>query len=126
MSLSPNGTLRWYTSCCRTPIGNTPRNYRQSHVGLVQTCLSASGPSVDDSFGPVRMRVNVQSAKDKPPKTSQLGFAVAVLGYLGSLAWSRLSGMSRENPFFDALSGRPRVQPRVLSPSERAELFSAI
>src|SRR5262245_53231763 len=24
MSLSPNGPLRWYASCCNTPIGNTP------------------------------------------------------------------------------------------------------
>ena len=26
MSLSDKGLLRWYASCCRTPIGNTPRD----------------------------------------------------------------------------------------------------
>ena len=115
---------RWYTSCCRTPIGNTPRDYRQSHVGLIHTCLELSGASVDDAFGPVRMRVNVQSAKGPPGKTPRVGFAVVVLRYLGSMAWSRLSGSYRVNPFFIGSGGDPRVEPRVLSPSERAALFS--
>jgi hypothetical protein len=126
MSLSPKGTLRWYTSCCRTPIGNTPRDYRQSHVGLVHSCLELSGASLDSSFGPVRMRVNVQGAKAKPGRNSPFGFAAAVLHYLGSLTWSRLSGKYRVNPFFVGPSGNPRVEPRVLSPSERAALLSAV
>jgi hypothetical protein len=49
MSLSPNGTLRWYTSCCKTAIGNTPRDYKQSHVGLIHSGLELSGSSLDVS-----------------------------------------------------------------------------
>ena len=125
MSLSPKGTLRWYTSCCRTPIGNTPRDYRQSHVGLIHSCLELSGAGVDDSFGPVRMRVNVHGAKGKPDTSPRLAFALAVLRYLSSLAWSRLSGMYRVNPFFGP-GGSPRVEPQVPGPSEKAALFSGV
>jgi len=32
MSLGPRGLLRWYAGCCRTPIGNTPRNPKLSYV----------------------------------------------------------------------------------------------
>jgi hypothetical protein len=32
MSLSPKGLFRWYAGCCRTPIGNTPRDPRLLHV----------------------------------------------------------------------------------------------
>ncbi len=125
MSLSPKGTLRWYTSCCRTPIGNTPRDYRQSHIGLVHTCLERSGDNLDESFGPVRMRVNVNGAKERPPKVSQVGFVLAVLRYLGSVTWSRLSGRFRLNPFFKP-DGSPSMEPLVLSPGERAGLRSAV
>ena len=34
MSLSDKGLLRWYASCCRTPIGNTPRDRSTPYVGI--------------------------------------------------------------------------------------------
>jgi hypothetical protein len=126
MSLSPKGTLRWYTSCCRTPVGNTPRDFRKAHVGLVHSCLESSGTSMDDSFGPVRMRVNLQSAKGKPGNSPPIGFALALLRYLGSMAWSRVSGAYRDNPFFIGPAGTPRVEPRVLSLTERNALFNEV
>ena len=126
MSLSASGTLRWYTSCCRTPVGNTPRNHRHAHVGLIHTCLEASGVSMDDALGPVRMRVNVQSAKAKPAKSSPVGFAAAVLRYLASVTWSGLSGTYRTNPFFIEATGSPKVEPRVLSLTERDALFNVV
>jgi hypothetical protein len=125
MSLSKNGTLRWYTSCCRTPVGNTPRNYRQPHVGLIHSCLTSHGVSMDNSFGPVRMHINVKSAKERPGESPVLGNAAATLRYLGAMAWSRLSGRYRVNPFFES-NGRPRVEPHVLGPTERAALFDVV
>ncbi|KFN43023.1 hypothetical protein N789_10705 [Arenimonas oryziterrae DSM 21050 = YC6267] len=125
MSLSPKGTLRWYTSCCRTPIGNTPRDYRQSHIGLVHTCLERGEASLDESFGPIRMRVNVQGAKAPPPKGSRIGFVFAVLRYLASMTWSRLSGKYRLNPFFKP-DGSPSAEPLVLSPGQRTTLRSDV
>ncbi|MDB5853988.1 MAG: hypothetical protein JWR22_2029 [Herminiimonas sp.] len=125
MSLSRNGTLRWYTSCCHTPVGNTPRDTRLSHLGLVHTCMDFSGVSMDDSFGPVRMYVNGKSATGKPGRSSRVGFFAAILRYLGAVAWSRLSGGYRVNPFFTS-SGRPRVEPRVLSHGERASLVDVV
>jgi hypothetical protein len=42
MSLSDKGMLRWYASCCNTPIGNTSRDFKVSHVGLLHNCLQES------------------------------------------------------------------------------------
>jgi Family of unknown function (DUF6151) len=126
MSLSPTGTLRWYTSCCRTAIGNTPRDYKQSHVGLIHTGLELGGSSLDRAFGPVRMRVNKQGAKGKPERNAPVDFVFAVLRYLGSLTSSRISGKYRINPFLSGPGGQPRSEPHVLSPSERAELLRAV
>lgn len=119
MSLSPNGTLRWYATCCRTPIGNTPRDRKVSHVGLVHSCLGASQTAIEDAFGPIRMRVNVQSAAGAVPANAPLSFAAAIARYLVSMAWTRLSGGYRVNPFFVPATGRPIVEPQVVSKERR-------
>jgi hypothetical protein len=125
MSLSPHGTRRWYTNCCRTPLVSTARIYRQSHLGLIHSCLDVSGLSMDDTFKPVRMHVNVKSAKGKPGKSARLGLIAAMLRYLGAMIWSRLSGRYRINPFFGP-AGRPRFEPQVLGRAEQTTLFGSI
>jgi len=124
MSLSDKGMLRWYASCCNTPIGNTPRDFRLSHVGLVHTCLHDASTNLDEAFGPVRMRVNTQGAKGKP-KTLPLSTFVSVLRFMGSLAGARLSGSYRRTPFFDPQQGTPVVAPRVLTRDERQQLMQS-
>lgn len=122
MSLSPKGMLRWYARCCRTPIGNTTRDLKMAHVGLVHTCLESGDVSLERSFGPVRMRVNSASAAGKTPPNAPLTFASSIARFLAALIWNRMSGGYKDNPFFDVTTGRPIVQPHVVSPAERASL----
>src|SRR5882672_7310701 len=63
MSLGEKGLLRWYAACCRTPIGNTPRDRKISYVGLVSTCLAGAGTSLEESFGPLKIALNTNSAR---------------------------------------------------------------
>ena len=126
MSLTAHGTLRWYADCCRTPIGNTPRDFRTSHVGLIHNCLEHSGIGIDASFGPVKMRVNRKGAKGQPLPNSIITFPAAMVLYLGSLKWSRISGKYRKNPFFDGNTGKPRKEPKVLAAAERERIMSAV
>ena len=126
MSLTEQGIFRWYANCCRTPIGNTPRDRKLSHVGLIHACLRAAGSSLADSFGAVQMRVHRQGAKTSAPAAPVTAFMLAGLRFVGSLAWSRVSGKYRQNPFFDAATGRPRVAPRVLSKAEHERLKTTV
>jgi hypothetical protein len=125
MSLTEHGTLRWYADCCRTPIGNTPRDVKFSHLGLFPACLGSTS-TLDSAFGPVRMRVNRQSAKGRAPAAPVPTFVMALVRYGGLLAWSRISGKYRQNPFFDATTGLPLVPPRVLSKAEHEKLMNAV
>ena len=132
MSLTERGMLRWYARCCNTPIGNTPRDFRVSHVGVVHTCLhdaAASLPggpsSLDGPFGPVRMRVNIKSAKGRP-KAMPLSMIASVLRFLASLARARLDGSYRRTPFFDPTRGTPIVAPKVLGQNERQRVMDAV
>jgi len=125
MSLTENGLLRWYASCCNTPIGNTTRNFKLPYVGLVHNCLEKSGPSLDAAFGPVRMRVNTQSATRGRPSSTPFATLAAVLRLMASIGRARLDGSYRRTPFFDAQRGTPVVASSVISRAERDRLRNA-
>lgn len=111
--LTPKGLLRWYAACCNTAIANTPANFQLSFVGLVADCLAGEQNSLNDAFGPVRMRVFTRHAKGKPkPKTTGLPGGAFRAGRM--IVKSRLNGDYRENPFFSA-TGAPIVTPTVLN-----------
>lgn len=118
--LTGKGLLRWYARCCRTPVGNTLPTYRIPFVGLVRVCLPEDDRSLDESAGPVRMRVNTKSAigQSKPKST---GVAAAVARVLGTLAGAWLDGSFKQTPFFDA-GGAPVVRPEVLAPQTLEKL----
>ncbi len=124
MSLTESGMLRWYASCCNTPIGNTPRNFKMAHVGLVHACLKDPSKALERSFGPVRMRVNTKTAKGEP-KSMPVSTITSVLRFLSSLIRARLDGSYRLTPFFDPNLGTPVTSPKVLTSKERAQVMSA-
>jgi uncharacterized protein DUF6151 len=78
MRLTPTGLLRWYSTCCRTPIGNTPLNPKLSFIGLVHSCLESRERSLDESFGAVASCVNTAGARGTPkPKAVGQGRMMA-------------------------------------------------
>jgi hypothetical protein len=123
MSLSPSGMLRWYASCCNTPIGNTSRDFRMAYVGLSHSCLEKPGSSITEVFGPVRLRSVTKSAKG-PVESSVLANAVGIAGIIASVIGARLSGSCKRTPFFDVANGTPVAVPTVLTPQEREQLYA--
>ena len=121
MSLSPKGLYRWYASCCRTPIGNTPRDPRTAYVGLVRACLDASPDEIERQLGPLTSHVNTQSAT-APVKSSGAGTAWVVAKVGMMLLKARLGGGYKNNPFFDPQLAAPVKPVQVLSLEERKAL----
>lgn len=120
MSLSPGGTLRWYAACCRTPLGNTPRNAKLPYVGLVTACIDADPHTLVAALGPRgRIVLNTASATT-PVRGTPVAFMAGGVRILAGLlrAWLR---RERASPFFDA-DGRPRCEPEVISREQRAAL----
>ena len=124
MSLSDHGLLRWYASCCNTPIGNTPRDFKTPYVGLIETCLKSDSPSLQESFGPVRMVVNTKSARGRV-KSTPVSNLLGMLGLMKSVIGARLAGTYKLNPFFRAETGTPLVRPRELTKAERERFTNA-
>ncbi len=120
MSLSPKGLLRWYASCCRTPLGNTPRDPKVLYAGLVTACFDAAPQAVDAAFGPRgRIVLNTGSAT-APVRATPLALLTGGLRIFAGLIGARLRS-ERTSPFFDA-SGRPLREPEVISREQRAAL----
>ena len=123
MRLTEKGLLRWYASCCNTPIGNTLANYKISFIGLVHNCLENTDKPLLDSFGPSRVCVNTQGAKGEPkPKTSGLG--KVIVWFVTNILRARINGSYRQTPFYLPGKGTPIVTPRVLSTAERADVMA--
>ncbi len=125
MRLTPNGLLRWYSTCCNTPIGNTLANSKISFAGLVHNCLEGAGPSLDESFGPVQAHVNTDSTHGRV-KSSSLALIRMVLRFIGLITRARIDGSYKNSPFFAAASGEPLAVPKVLSRGERERLMQAV
>jgi hypothetical protein len=115
---------RWYTDCCRTPIGNTA-GPRFPMVGLIHSFMSydADGRSRDEVLGAPLCRIYERSASgplppNSPPPPAFSLFAIRASRLLGW--WVR--GLGRPNPFFDDHTHAAVSIPRVLTPNERATL----
>ena len=121
MSLSPKGLLRWYASCCRTPLGNTPRNPKVLYAGMLTACFDAAPQVVDRAFGSRdRIVLNTGSATAAVRRATPLAFVAGGLRILVGIIGARLR-RERTSPFFDA-SGRPLREPEVISREQRAAL----
>ena len=121
MSLGPRGLYRWYATCCRTPIGNTPRDPGMPYVGVIRACLDAPPETLDRQLGRSRIMVETRSARaPMKPTPARTAWAVAKIGAM--LLRARLGGAWRHNPFFVPGSSTPLRPPRVLTLDERAAL----
>jgi len=122
MSLSPKGLYRWYAACCRTPIGNTPRDPKMSYVGVVRACLDATPAELDAALGASKINANTGSAYRKVEK-KPLATALVLVKIGSKLMAARLGGGYKDNPFFEAGGATPVRAPHVISKEERARLY---
>lgn len=116
--LTDQGMLRWYASCCHTPLGNTLPNYKLGLVGLIRNCLDSQ--ALEPSFGPLRARLNSAEAVGEP-KPNEHGLIATIARIVAIVLPKRLLGGYKHTPFFSE-RGVPIVVPRVLLTSELAQL----
>lgn len=114
LRLSPKGMLRWYASCCNTPLANTMPTRNPPFVSL--SCAVVKDAGV---LGPVVAHLNTASAKaGTGAPTRDTGMARMVLALLGRALGAYLSGNSKVSPFFTS-KGAPIVTPHVISLEDR-------
>lgn len=116
--LSAKGLHRWYSDCCRTPVGNTISG-KVPFVGLPRICFE---DAPEDAVGP-SVGMNGRLAEDGVPPGVH---PRAPLGLVARAFWLIvrwwITGKGRPSDYFDDRTGAPRSQPLVLTADERARL----
>ena len=125
ISLRDNGLYRWYAACCRTPVANTPRSRNIPYVGIIHRCLEKHQPSLEATFGPIRLVVNTKSARSGVEATSNVVTLARVLGLAVSALGATVSGASKTHPFFAPGANTPIHHVHVLTPHERAQAYES-
>jgi hypothetical protein len=125
LRLSDKGVLRWFTDCCRTPIGNTAASLRFPVIAVVHSFMihAADGRSRDEALGPPLCRIYGRSAVGPLPPNAPALPSLGVFARRASkiFSWWVLR-LGRPSPLFDNRTNVPLAVPRVLTPSERAAL----
>jgi hypothetical protein len=119
--LSEKGLVRWYASCCKTPIGNTMAGPKASFIGLIHSSLDHA--RMDRDFGKKIARVNTATALGDT-KPAQRGLLGVITRFIWIVFTMRISGRYRTSRMFGE-SGSPRVAPTILTPQELARLKHA-
>jgi len=122
MRLSPKGTLRWYTECCKTPAGNMFSSPRSPFVGIPVRFVGLEGSALDATVGPSRGGVWGRFAIGGQPEGVPSKVGLGLL--LRSAVWllgNVVRGRHRSSPYWTP-SGEPISAPEVLTLEQRIQL----
>ncbi|MEM6635622.1 MAG: DUF6151 family protein [Pseudomonadota bacterium] len=115
LRLSPKGPLRWYATCCGTPLALTPATTALPFVSLSVAAIHGA------DLGPRTAVVFSEQALAGPePAPSNFGLSGVVLKLLRRVLAAYLTGKRKVTPFFDQ-TGNPISVPTVLSRDERTK-----
>jgi hypothetical protein len=122
--LSDRGLYRWYTDCCRTPIGNMI-GPRFPFIG-VEAIVDADGPSRQALLGAPRGYVFGKYAIGGCPPHAHPKVSLAMVPRVARLLLGWWVGRkAHPSAFFEARTGEPVRAPRVLTRAERAAVTPA-
>jgi len=116
--LTDKGMVRWYTTCCKTPLGNIMSDPKMAFIGLIHAALDRD--NIDKDFGPITARFETAAALGVA-KPAQHGIFPVICRFIGMSLAARLSGSYKQSPLFD-VKAQLIVQARVLDAATVAAL----
>ena len=118
LRMTRRGPVRWYATCCRSALANTPTVAAVPFAGIYAARL---GPN-RDAIGPVVAQVFTEAAVTPGGhRPRKFGLSQVLLRFLRITAAARLAGDHRRHPFFP--DGRPLALPTRLTAAERRAAY---
>lgn len=116
--LTPNGLIRWSTTCCNSPIANTKPGF--PWAGFSHRVFAAKDPqALERTFGPVKSAIYGKYARGpKLPITSDKMTFKDATSVLPFILKGVLLRKAKPSPFFESDGVTPIVAPTVLAQSE--------
>lgn len=122
--LYPNGILRVYTACCRTPVAHVP-SAKMAFVGIPHLFM-ATGPAGftrDAVLGPLALRLQGRYCRGEMPGGAHSGTPLGPSAQaMVQVAWDSMRGKQRPSAFHEARSNVPAVPVTVLSATDLQRL----
>lgn len=115
LTFSSKGLLRWYASCCKTPMFNTPRSAKVPLVAVVTDI--AKDPHL---FGPV---VSDAFLKRSDGKVKTTGLPKVIYRFLSRSISSRITGRWKKTPFFIIPENIPFDKPYLVSKEAKRSAY---
>ena len=112
-------TLRWYASCCDTPLFNTYANGKLPYTTILLANCDEAGRA---ALGEPRGHLHLADAPGETDDLKPMSMAALLRSYFKRLVKDLFSGDRRRNPLFDPKTLEPIATPRRLTPGERAAL----
>lgn len=121
LRLTPKGLLRWHTTCCNTPVGNT-LGPAIPFVGIVAQTFDDDAQRADGVFGaPIGAILGKFAIGKAPAGSTGINLRLLLRAITKVLGW-RLRGRTWPHPFFDQQT-REQIYPlTVLSNEQRQAL----
>jgi len=114
IKLTPTGMYRWYTECCRTPIGNT-LSAAVPFIGMIHTFMDIDDKQRDEVLGPVRGYVQTKFAlKTTSSERVEVNPVANTIRMLYKMVTWKLKSFGKSTAFFDT-KGNPIAKPTILS-----------
>ena len=121
LRLNPKGLMRWYTACCKTPVGNMMSSPRSPFIGVISRFIALDAEARDSAVGPVSVHLMGRYAKGGCPAHAHPGVPLSAMpGMAKVLLRTLFTGGHSPSPFL--VDGAWLVEPEVLSPEARAKL----
>jgi hypothetical protein len=114
MRLTEKGLYRWYTACCKTPVGNM-MSAGMPFIGMVHNFMDDDGVR-DKNLGPVIFYALGKSAIKTPPEDkNDKGFPFRIMvRAISKMIMAKIRGQHKPNAFFDD-DGKPVSEPIIIS-----------
>lgn len=114
LRLSSKGLYRWYTDCCKTPIGNTLGS-GVPFIGLIHNFTNTENDR-DNVLGAVRAYVQIKYARGAPtyPHMSEKYPIGITLRFIRKMLFWKIKGMNKPSAFFTE-SGAAIVKPTTMN-----------
>lgn len=113
LRLTEKGLMRWHTSCCKTPIGNS-MGAKVPFIGVPTVFMETH-----NSLGPIRAKMmGKKNDVGRTANSSNLSIFLFIVRGVFKLGTWWLKGMQNPHPFY-TLNHEPIIEPRVLISDER-------
>ncbi|MBF9044644.1 hypothetical protein HKCCE4037_14970 [Rhodobacterales bacterium HKCCE4037] len=116
LRLSPKGLVRWYASCCDTPLAATMPNNVVPFAGLLTGRLTST-----ERLGRVQAHGFLRNARGE---VRHQNIGRLVRGMLSRTVAAYVSGRAKQTPFRDPESGDFIVEPMLVDRARRDEIYA--